>query len=1046
MLRSSARLRRRRPLGWSCLLGPAIALFLTAAPADAASFKVGSFTKATGAAPAVQAVPHGLGEVPKALILWTVGRTNQSFGPGLRAGFGFTDNQTGASDSHSQGWSINDGVTPSNADTHSSTGFDPERVLVIQSPTGPVASADFGGWDATNFTLNWLTNDANPYVIHFIAIGGAEVRAEMVSTNLHTTTGNRGIGMNFKPDVVFLLPTQSQNTGVNTSAAAPSLGAVDRHGNQWAVAGWSGDGRNPSDTLRFQATDAAILNFDATGTLTHRAAFAGFLTGPPDGIDLNYSVGTPCGGTNCRLFVLGIAGIEAWVGSFTKATIAGPQTVTGIPRMKPRAIFLASNQDVAQAGPVDHHRMGIGASDGTTQAASAWQDTDNQNPSSADSIDKTSKVFVKFDNATPSIDAEADLTSLDWGGFTLNWTTNDAVPTEMLYVALGEDTTNYRSIGTAGAYGAGVGTVAVTHASRTVTGTGTAWQANNRGRGDVITIPCLDPPTCTGGIDYPVLGASDTIVVLSRAYAGATASGLSYLVRRQFSNLAAWEDCVDGQGGSPPPAAPCFYFPAPTSSLVADDRAEVGIAYDDASPSFTLSANVVFDGSTTDATHGITLTADGGNRHNGTAGTGVVIDANLGTSHVNILDGNVTLEWLELKGLRGADNSAMIRAVDSGTTNILLQNLLIHDYHDPTTVPTVIDQGAIRLSGSAGKSVTVRNVMIWDGDNEGIRGDEVGDTLIIENCSLDDIRDSSGNPQRGVFADNQTGVIVRNTIVTRSGTDYDAASGSFDPAASANNIDSDGTAPGASPQTVLASDVFVVPGTDLHLKAGANPAVDVGVDLSASFTNDIDGGLRPNGAAWDIGADEFGATTAVELVSFDALPGDAAVGLEWRTGSELDNLGFHLHRSLSESGPWTRITPSLIPGLGSSPEGASYSFRDSGLTNGVRHFYRLEDIDTSSVSTFHGPVSATPSSSAPAEDDDGDVGAPESEDDPDSSTSETAYGAPASRPSGSSPGLDARLSSSSPHRALSPPRPPRASGSPSPALMPAATAAPPLCL
>ena len=57
---------------------------------------------------------------------------------------------------------------------------------------------------------------------------------------------------------------------------------------------------------------------------------------------------------------------------------------------------------------------------------------------------------------------------------------------------------------------------------------------------------------------------------------------------------------------------------------------------------------------------------------------------------------------------------------------------------------------------------------------------------------------------------------------------------------------------------------------------------------------DIDEQTRPAGAAWDIGADEFGATTAVTLMSFEALPSDGAVDLVWRTGSEVDNLGFHV--------------------------------------------------------------------------------------------------------------------------------------------------------
>jgi len=66
-------------------------------------------------------------------------------------------------------------------------------------------------------------------------------------------------------------------------------------------------------------------------------------------------------------------------------------------------------------------------------------------------------------------------------------------------------------------------------------------------------------------------------------------------------------------------------------------------------------------------------------------------------------------------------------------------------------------------------------------------------------------------------------------------------------------------------------------------------------------------------------------TTAVELMSFEAVGLDGAVEVRWRTGSELDNLGFHLYRGASAGGPWTRLTSSLIPGLGSSPVGQSYT-------------------------------------------------------------------------------------------------------------------------
>ena len=50
----------------------------------------------------------------------------------------------------------------------------------------------------------------------------------------------------------------------------------------------------------------------------------------------------------------------------------------------------------------------------------------------------------------------------------------------------------------------------------------------------------------------------------------------------------------------------------------------------------------------------------------------------------------------------------------------------------------------------------------------------------------------------------------------------------------------------------------------------------------------------------------------------------------------------------------------MIPGLGSSPAGARYSYRDTGLANGVTYFYELEDIETTGQTERHGPVSATP--------------------------------------------------------------------------------------
>src|SRR5262249_47926411 len=83
------------------------------------------------------------------------------------------------------------------------------------------------------------------------------------------------------------------------------------------------------------------------------------------------------------------------------------QPVTGV-KFSPDAVLLASFQDVAQASPVAHTRLGLGAADGSfNQGSSAVADLDVSKPTSVQGIDKTDRAFVKVNNNTSTIDAEA---------------------------------------------------------------------------------------------------------------------------------------------------------------------------------------------------------------------------------------------------------------------------------------------------------------------------------------------------------------------------------------------------------------------------------------------------------------------------------------------------------------------------------------------------------------------------------------------------------------------------------------------------------------
>ena len=401
-------------------------------PAQAQTFKTGSFVKTSGTATVDQVIAHGLGEAPKALILWTNAKSNESFSAELALSYGFTDGTT----SYSVGTASQNGVATSNAARRMGT-----KLLTIIPPTsgsGPLVEAAFKSWDATNFTVTWSPNTATSYVIHYIVIGGSGVSAKVINWQLPTATGAKVVtGIGFQPDVVLHAIAGGGFTGaLDTSAAKASfgLGVMNSAGAQWANSVLSVDNVANGDTTRGQKTDACIAAIDNLLTYVKNASFTSM---DADGFTLNY---TTANTDATQVMSLALRGVNAHAGSFSKSTNTGvpvSQPVTGS-TFAPSVVLLSSVQDVAQAGtPTVQNRVGIGAASATAEGSSAVADLDAAATMSTQGIDKTSKAFMKVNNATSTIDAEADLASMDTDGFTLSWTTNDAVATEILYLAFG---------------------------------------------------------------------------------------------------------------------------------------------------------------------------------------------------------------------------------------------------------------------------------------------------------------------------------------------------------------------------------------------------------------------------------------------------------------------------------------------------------------------------------------------------------------------------------------------------------------------------------
>jgi hypothetical protein len=99
--------------------------------------------------------------------------------------------------------------------------------------------------------------------------------------------------------------------------------------------------------------------------------------------------------------------------------------------------------------------------------------------------------------------------------------------------------------------------------------------------------------------------------------------------------------------------------------------------------------------------------------------------------------------------------------------------------------------------------------------------------------------------------------------------------------------------------------------------------------------------------------------TAVSFHSFSAIPQDGGVLLEWRTGYEVSNLGFHIYRE--DHGRRVRVTSSspvagsaLLAGANTRlTAGNSYSWFDPEGTSSST--YTIEDLDLSGIKAVRGP-------------------------------------------------------------------------------------------
>ncbi len=324
----------------------------------------GSFAKST--ATGNQVIAHGLGVTPKAIIFWTTGRNNESFGTSFHYSFGATD---GTNSRCSSAASLDNAGT-----TNGSRRISTTPITIVEWGETVIAEASFVSWNATNVTLNWTTNNNQAYVIHFSAIGGSDVSASVVGWTMPTDPGNFSVtGVGFRPSLVIHSHVGSGYTGaVGSSAtnAAIATGVMDSQGDIWSSEILIVDNVGTSDTQRNQSTAACFTAINNGLGVTKQATLASM---DANGFTMNFSVAND---NAARAFSLALRGLNSQTGAFNKSTAAAPasQSITGV-GFTPTFVMFSSFMDTAQGSPVAEGRYGIGGSDGTSEGSSTFQDT-----------------------------------------------------------------------------------------------------------------------------------------------------------------------------------------------------------------------------------------------------------------------------------------------------------------------------------------------------------------------------------------------------------------------------------------------------------------------------------------------------------------------------------------------------------------------------------------------------------------------------------------------------------------------------------------------
>ncbi len=378
----------------------------------------------------------GIGFRPTVVIFyWTeqtaTGLTANGVGVSAGVGFATATNQYAAAT----------GMRDNNTTTFNGRSRSASDAVIFQTVTAAptlLAKANLQSMDSDGFTLNWNVNgNALAYRINYIALGG-DTQGFVGNFNMNNAIGNQPItGTGFQPDfVMFVHAADGATTAPNDPDAEFGIGFAQSASARSAMVYAGPNGLGTSASRWQQLTNKAILFLNHAANPPTATGQADFVSMDSNGFTIN--VTTASGGANWNVGYLALRGARVAVGAFNQPAVVGAQTPVSNLTFEPQGVMLAS-RSLATATTLAAGRTSIGAGGGSTIVnGNIWfQERNAVGTANANAYNDATNIISTGTNASTANAAQASLTSLQLGGFTLTWTLANAVAREILYWAIG---------------------------------------------------------------------------------------------------------------------------------------------------------------------------------------------------------------------------------------------------------------------------------------------------------------------------------------------------------------------------------------------------------------------------------------------------------------------------------------------------------------------------------------------------------------------------------------------------------------------------------